>query len=66
MFDLNTRIARLELRSEQYLIHLRSLAKDSAEAKLCRADLYALLRELARLKGRRERMLAALERAQAA
>jgi predicted nucleic acid-binding Zn-ribbon protein len=60
MFDLNHRIARLELRAEQFLLHLRSLDKRSAEAKLWRADLYALLQELARLKGKRQRLTADL------
>ena len=54
MLDLNNQISRLEIRSEQLLIHLHSMDKTSGEAKRVRDDLLRMLRELARLKARRQ------------
>jgi hypothetical protein len=58
--DLNTRIARLELRIEQLCIHLQSLAHSSAEAIEARSMLYDMLRDLVALKEEREQLEAVL------
>jgi len=60
MLALNSEIARLELRCEQLIIHLRTGDPTAADARLRRADLYAMLRELARLKRKREQLEGAL------
>jgi hypothetical protein len=56
MRDLNDRIARLEMCSEQLRLHLRSVPRDSLEAEEVRSDLLSMLRELAMLKGERQRL----------
>ena len=61
--DLNTHIARLELRIEQLRIHLQSLGRASSEATEVRLMLYAMLQELVGLKERREQLEAVLEMA---
>ena len=55
MFELNSQIAHLELRCEQLIIHLRTSDRNSEDALVHKADLYSLLKELARLKRKRER-----------
>ena len=54
MHELNDKIARLEMRSEQLLIHLRACPRESVEAEKARADLLAMLLQLVALKGRRQ------------
>jgi hypothetical protein len=56
MFELNSEIARLEMRCEQLVIHLRTTDRHTADAQVRRADLYAMLKELERLKRKRERL----------
>jgi hypothetical protein len=56
MRDLNDRIARLEMCSEQLRLHLRSVPRDSLEAEEVRSDLLSMLQELAMLKGERQRL----------
>jgi hypothetical protein len=56
MRSLRDQIARLEMRAEQILIHLRSLPRDTVEAEKGRSDLLAMLLLLVALKGRRERV----------
>ena len=52
MAELDKQIARLEMRAEQLTIHLRDLARNEPEAASARSELYALIWELAELKGR--------------
>jgi len=56
MRSLQNQIARLEMRAEQILIHLRSITRDTVEAEKNRSDLLAMLLLLVALKGRRERV----------
>jgi hypothetical protein len=63
MADLDSRIARLEMRAEQLAIHLQDLARNGSEAARARSALYASLRELAELKTERARREALLEQA---
>ena len=65
MFELNGEIARLEIRSEQLIIHLRT-TRNAPDADVRRADLYALLKEMERLKRKRERLESELGLSQAA
>jgi hypothetical protein len=60
MLELNDRIARLEMCSEQLRIHLRSIDKPSPEADEVRSDLLMLLQKLAALKDQRLRLAASL------
>ena len=60
MLELNDRIARLEMCSEQLRIHLRSIDKCSPEADEVRSDLLMLLQKLAALKDQRLRLAASL------
>ena len=53
MVELNNQIARLEMRSEQLNIHLRSVDRLSKEAGEARAVLFAMLENLVVLKTRR-------------
>jgi len=53
MVELNNQIARLEMRSEQLSIHLRSVGRLSKEAGEARAVLFAMLENLVVLKTRR-------------
>jgi hypothetical protein len=66
MLALNNQIARLEMRCEQLIIHLRTSDRHAADARVRRADLYGMLKELERLKRRRERLETALGLPQAA
>jgi hypothetical protein len=56
MMDLNDKIARLEIRVEQVLIHLRMLVRGSAEAEPVRSELFKMLTLLRRYKQRREHL----------
>ena len=56
MFELNSQIARLELRCEQLIIHLQTSDRNSEDARVRKADLYSMLKELARLKRKREQL----------
>ena len=56
MVELNSEIARLEKNCEQLITHPRTIDRNSADACIRRADLYAMLKELARLKRKRERL----------
>ena len=57
MIELNDKIARLEMRIEQYAIHLRLLAKDSSDAATLRNGLLLkLLHELRFYQDRRQHM----------
>jgi hypothetical protein len=64
--DLNSHIARLELRIEQLRIHLQSLGRASAEATEVRLMLYAMLQELVSRKELRETLEAELDLHEAA
>ena len=55
MKDLNNLIARQEMRCEQFIIHVRETG-NAAEADIGRMYLLALLEDLARLKGERQRL----------
>ena len=63
MADLDSRIARLEMRAEQLAIQLQDLARNGSEAARARSALCASLRELAELKAERARREALLEQA---
>lgn len=56
MFELETRIARLELVSEQLRLHLRSIPRDTAEADEVRSDLLSMLQDIVQLKGERQKL----------
>ena len=56
MFELNRQITFLELRCEQLIIHLRTSDRTTDAACIRRADLYAMLKEMARLKRKREQL----------
>jgi hypothetical protein len=60
MLALNDRIARLELRSEQLVIRLRSIDRISSETEAGCYTLLAMPVRLADLKGRRLRLEAEL------
>jgi hypothetical protein len=66
MVELNKQIARLELRCEQFVIHLRSIDRHCIDARHGRSDLYAMLQELVELKGQREQLEASQGLAEAA
>ena len=55
MTELNGLIARQEMRCEQFIIHVRE-SKNAAECEVERMYLLALLEDLARLKGERQRL----------
>jgi hypothetical protein len=61
MIQLNNQIARLEMRSEQLRIHLRSLNRVSPQTGEARSVLFAMLQNLVVLKGRRERLESELD-----
>lgn len=56
MLEFNSQIAGLEMRCEQLIIHLRTTGRGAPDAHVRRADLYAMLKELERLKRNRERL----------
>ena len=55
MHTLDDRIMRLEIRSEQLRIHLRSIDRNSRDAGCARAELLAMLKKMVLLKTLRER-----------
>ena len=57
MRELEGEIARLELRSEQLLIHIQELPRGSPEAIVARADLDIMRQRLVAAKGERRRRL---------
>lgn len=61
MFDLNNEIARLEMRSEQMIIHLRSLGRATRDAGEVRSQVLAMLERLVSLKTKRQFEEVALE-----
>jgi len=61
MRDLENEIARLQLRSEQVLIHLQHLPFGSREASAVRRNLGRMARRLVALKGERDQRLRELE-----
>jgi len=63
MANLDSQIARLEMRAEQLAIHLQDLARNGSEAARARSALYASLQELTELKAERARRTALLEEA---
>ncbi len=65
MIELNIEIARLEMRLEQLIIHVRE-NKNAAEAEVERMYLFALLEDLVRLKTERQRLEDEMELEQAA
>ena len=65
MLELGNLIARHEMRCEQLVIHLREMSR-SATAECERMQLFALLEDLALLKGERQRREDLSERDQAA
>jgi hypothetical protein len=60
MLELNNRISRLEICSEQLRIHLRSIDRTSLEADEVRSELLMMLQDLARLKRERLRLESSL------
>jgi uncharacterized protein involved in exopolysaccharide biosynthesis len=56
MRQLEDKIARLELRSEQLLIRLQQVPRGSPEAAANRMALATMVERLVRLKGERDRM----------
>lgn len=56
MMELNDKIARLEMRIEQVVIHLRSVPSGSGEAETTRAWLLRMLHQLRSYKERREQL----------
>jgi hypothetical protein len=56
MSELNSQIASLEMRCEQLITHLRTGNRHTEAARVRRADLYALLKEMGRLKRKREQL----------
>jgi hypothetical protein len=57
MRELEDEIARLELRSQQLLIHLQELPSRSPDALQARKDLEGMAKRLALVKGQRDRLL---------
>jgi hypothetical protein len=51
MRSLQNQIARLEMRAEQILIHLRSIPRDTVEAEKNRSDLLAIAVAIGRVEG---------------
>ena len=51
MRSLQNQIARLEMRAEQILIHLRSIPRDTVEAEKSRSGLLAMLLLLVAFEG---------------
>jgi hypothetical protein len=57
MYALNNKIARLEIRAEQLVIHLRSMRRNTTEAQHIRGVLLTMLERLKQFKKQRERLL---------
>lgn len=66
MVELNDAIARLEMRSEQLVLHLRSIRRTAPGAEEARSTLLAMLVRLVALKAKRQRQIELLEFDQAA
>jgi hypothetical protein len=66
MIELNNEIARLELRCEQLVLHLRSMQRNAPGAEDVRSTLLAMLQELVALKAKRQRQVELLQLNQAA
>ena len=66
MYELNSEIARLEMLCEELIIYLRTADRNTAEVRVRRADLCAMLKEIERLKRKRSRLEFELELPQAA
>jgi hypothetical protein len=64
MHDLENEITRLQLRSEQILIHLQQVPFRSREAVAARRNLGRMARKLVALKGERDQRRRELERAE--
>jgi hypothetical protein len=56
MRELHNKIARLEIRAEQVLIHIRALPRRSHEATSARRELLDMLQLLRTYKEQRERL----------
>jgi hypothetical protein len=56
MLELDNRISRLEIVSEQLRLHLRSLPRETAEAEEVRSDLLTMLQDIVHLKGERQKL----------
>jgi hypothetical protein len=56
MTDLDNAIRRIELRSEQHIIHLRSMQRGTRHAKHIKSVLFLMLVGLVALKGRRQHL----------
>jgi hypothetical protein len=63
MHEIENEIARLQLRSEQILIHLQQVPFGSREAVAARRNLGRMARMLVALKGERDQRQRELERA---
>jgi hypothetical protein len=57
MYALKNKIARLEMRAEQLVIHLRSMRRNTPEAQHIRGVLLTMLQRLKKFKEQRERLL---------
>lgn len=55
MYELDNKIARLEIRAEQLVIHLRSMKRNTKEAQHVRGVLLTMLERLTHYKEQRER-----------
>jgi hypothetical protein len=60
MVELNSQIDRLEMLCEQLITYLRTTERSSTDANVRRADLFAMLKEMERLKRKRCRLETAL------
>jgi hypothetical protein len=56
MLELDNRITRLEIVSEQLRLHLRSLPREAVEAEEVRSDLLTMLQDIVQLKGARQKL----------
>ena len=63
MRELEHEIVLLELRAEQFLIHIQRLARGSPEAVVARANLDGIMHRLVAAKGEHDRLLDEAERA---
>jgi hypothetical protein len=57
MRELAQEIALLELRAEQFLIHIQRLSRGSPEAVVARASLDGIMHRLVAAKGEHDRLL---------
>jgi nitrogen-specific signal transduction histidine kinase len=61
MLELDNKIARIELRAEQLVIHLGSMQRNSAEAAAVRGTILQMRQQLRRYKARRQRLARSIE-----